>query len=365
MSGKIKSQHEWVAKIERMVPSTIALKLRRKTDFNYAETVNGKLIFPDADAYKFSNSTAHDEILCRSIPTLESKGGAALVRNLLGELTFRKTYGAFSEIAVYDWMSRVGIDYAPQVHRLASDVVNPNGTTSDGKFAAATQEVFFDIKGFGFVEHKIKLLKERLESAAPGNEATVQGNFAVSIDDIQLLLEEPGHSALIGDMARARTATRGTLVFTLRPRSKVSVSVSEVDPIRLAVQNRDYALRYGSQFQKNVPFMLFFMVHPWFSQGNLHQNFDGHVDKFGLEFARQTFYSFNADTAIREGMPTCDLVKLLSGIAFINVWPDPSCKGKGAEYRIYLNPHATHKLATIEFDFVKERLGANLTIEVP
>jgi hypothetical protein len=362
MSGKIASQHEWVGKIEGMLPSAIGLNLRRKADVKYVETVDGKPIFSDADAYKFGNSTLHDGILYRAVPALEAKAGKDFVAHLLGELTFRKTYGAFSEMAAYDWMGRTGIDYTPPVERTAAEVVNRNGSTIDGKFAGATQDIFFDIKGFGFVEHKIELLKQRLEDDAPGDEVIVEGIIAASIDDIQSLLERPGYDALKNELAQAGTARRGTLVFTRRPRPRVSMSVSEPDPVTLAVQNREYALRYGSQFQRIAPFMLFFVMHPWFSQGSLHQNFAGFTGTFCQEFARQTFDTFNSAQTLPEGMPTADLVKLLSAIAFINVWPEAASKGRGPQSRIYLNPHATHKLDAAEFAGPKARLGADLLI---
>ena len=41
------SQHEWVDKIEEMLPSTIGLNLRRKADVKYVETVGGKPIFSE------------------------------------------------------------------------------------------------------------------------------------------------------------------------------------------------------------------------------------------------------------------------------------------------------------------------------
>jgi hypothetical protein len=362
MSEQITSQHEWVGKIERILPTTVALNLRRKTDVKYVESVSGKPIWSEADAYNFANSTLHDPILYRAVPVLEVKAGKDFVAHLLGELTYRKTYGAFSEMAVYDWMDQAGIDYTPQVKRTAREVMNRNGSTIDGKIAGPTQDIFFDIKGFGFVEHKIKLLKERLEKDALGDEVIVEGIIAASIDDIQSLLEKAGYDALKDELALAKKVRRGSLVFTRRPRRRVSWSMSEPDPERIAVQNREYALRFGSQFQRTAPFMLFFVVHPWFSQGSLHQNFSGYTDRFCLELSRQTFVTFNSDLTLREGVPTADLVKLLSAIAFINVWPEIVSKGRGPQSRIYLNRHATHKLDATEFAGPKERLGTDLLI---
>ena len=76
---------------------------------------------------------------------------------MLGELTFRKTYGAFCELAAYDWLARAGVDFTPQVQMAPTDVLNSNGSTLDGKFArVGNSAVYFDVKGFGFHAHKIK-----------------------------------------------------------------------------------------------------------------------------------------------------------------------------------------------------------------
>ena len=362
MTPQICSQHQWINKIEAMIPDTVRLNLRRPQDYLYVETVNGQHVWNDPDAYNFSNSTDHDNLVRRSIVLLQQKAGDRFVKRLLGELTFQKTYGAFCEMAAYDWMAQAGINFTPQVPLGAADVVNPNGSILDGSLAVNGKTVYFDIKGFGFVDHKIAILKRKLEDRVAGDEVLIEGGVSVSIDDVQTLLERNGFEPLVLDLTSRSSATRGSLSFRRRPRPKISVGVMALDPDKLAIENREYALRFGSQFTRHAPFMLFFVIHPWFSQEPLHQNFSGYTDAFCAEFARLTFLSFSQDGTMREGLPTNDLVKLLSAVAFINVWPQASSQGAGPSARIYLNPNAIHTIAAGELAAVEIRLGAQISI---
>jgi hypothetical protein len=361
-SARICTQHQWVDKLEKLIPGIAGLNLRRSRDYPYVEIVNGDDVFNDVDAFNLSNSSEHDDLIQRAVSLLRQKTGDAFVKHLLGELTFRKTYGAFSEMAAYDWMAQAGIDLTPQVVLGPADVVNPNGSTLDGSFQANGRTVFFDTKGFGFVDHKIAILKRRLEEKADGDEVLVQGGVSVSINFIQDLLERPGFDLLLHELSSKSSAARGTLTFVKRPRPQVSIGVNDLDPTRLAVENREYALRFGGQFARRAPFMLFFIVHPWFSQGPLHQNFEQHTDIFCTELSRLTFLSFDHEYILRDGLPTHELVKLLSAIAFIDVWPQPSSRGTGPTARLYLNPNALYPVKQSDLHFLQQRLGAQISI---
>ena len=145
-----------------MIPAATQLGLRRPKDYLYAETVNGRCVVHDPDAYNFSNSSEHDNLLQNATTLLQRKVGDDLIKHILGELLFRKTYGALSEMAAYEKLDQLGIDFVPQVKLSSKEVVNPNGSTLDGQFNASDKTIFFDIKGFGFVEHKISILKRKL-----------------------------------------------------------------------------------------------------------------------------------------------------------------------------------------------------------
>jgi hypothetical protein len=245
-SAKICTRRQWIDKLEKLIPEIARLNLRRLQDYAYVEVVSGDHVFNDADAFNLSNSSEHNDLIRRAILLLCEKASDAFVKHLLGELTFRKTYGAFSEMAAYDWMAQAGIDFSPQVALAPAEVVNPNGSMLDGSFQANGRTIFFDIKGFGFVDHKIAILKRRLEEMADGDEVLVEGGLSVSIDAIQDLLERPGFDLLIKELRSKSSASRGTLIFIKRPRPTVSIGVNEVDPIRLAAENREFALRLAA-----------------------------------------------------------------------------------------------------------------------
>ena len=134
----------------------------------------------------------------------------------------------------------------------------------------------------------------------------------------------------------------------------------DLDLKKLAAENRQYALKSGDQFTRRAPFILFFVIHPWFTQGPLFHFAENH-DIFCTEFARLTFQSFDHDTTVREGMPTNQLMKLLSAIAFINVWPEPSPEINPTA-RMYLNATALHPILPSDFASLQTRLGNQISI---
>jgi hypothetical protein len=361
---KITTQHQWIDKLERLIPEVAPLNLRRQKDVAYMETVNGTKSLNDSDAYNFSNSLDHDGLVQRAVKGLLKQTNPKFVGQLLGELTFRKTYGAFSELAAYDWLERAGIAFTPQVALGASDVVNPNGSTLDGRLHLGDQSVYFDVKAFGFVDHKVSILQKKLNDKFAGEFVTVERDASISIDDVQVLLERAGFDALTLELVTSSRAQRGVMRFAKKQGGGVSVETTVLNPQTLANENPDYALRFGSQFTRQAPFMLFFVIHPWFSKGALHQNVFGYADDFTRGLAELTFTSFEQDVALREGLPTRDLARLLSAIAFINVWPQSSSAGQGPTARIHLNPNANAPLSVASFGPLARRLGSALHIEL-
>ena len=235
----------------------------------------------NADAYNLSNSPPHNQIVVDAIDILQGRMPEEAIRKLIGELTFRQTYGAFSELVAYKWLGNAKIDFTPQVPMTAFDVLNPNGSIIDGRMILANNKaVFFDIKGFGFHAHKIKILQDRLEEALTGKRVLIEGAWDVSIEFLQELLDFDGFSKLVQDLQGSAVVRRGRLEFRTQDPRPVTVSSHSADPLALANENKAYPLRFAAQYTRNGPFMLVFVIHPWFSQGELHQNFVGFVDRF-------------------------------------------------------------------------------------
>jgi hypothetical protein len=359
------SKYQWIDELAKLSSFIGSLNLKTGKDRTYASQSGSQTLFEDVDAYNLSNSGPHNQLIVDAVNALRAKTTENVIRNLLGEVIFRNTYGAFSELAAYKWLADAGVDFTPQVTMPASDVLNPNGSIIDGKIALSKNKtVFFDIKGFGFHAHKIKILNERLEKAFAGNDILIEGAWDVSVEYLQELLDYKGFTELVADLKLANIVRRGPLEFRVQGRRPVTVSAHSSNPQELAGENRDYPLRFAGQYARKAPFMLIFVIHPWFSQGELHQNFVSFVDAFARELAKLVFLSFRDDQAIVAGVAKSDAARLLSGLVFLNVWPDGTDAPKPRpSSRIYLNPAATHPLKCSDFSAVKDALGDDLAVE--
>lgn len=359
---------QWLRELERLSPwmKTYNLSASFK-ECVYVDRPSGQPPrFHDEDAYSIANDSAHNAIVVDAIAALQGRLAVSSVSSLVGELTFRKTYGAFSELVAYKWLGDAKVDFTAQVPMTKAEVLNPNGSTIDGQMMlAGAKTACFDVKGFGFVAHKIKLLQKRLEEKFSGKSVLIEGAWDVSIETLQDLHDYTGFSALLSDLQNSALVKRGPLEFRVQNQQRVTVSMHASDPLALALDNREYPLRFASQYARNLPFLLVFVIHPWFSQGELHQNFSGFVDQFTNELSRLAFQSFRADSTVVEGITRADATKLLSGLVFLNGWPvsgtdaprpHPFC-------RVFLNSFATHLLAPSDFVAFQAAFGNGIEIK--
>src|ERR1019366_4512902 len=105
----------------------------------------------------------------------------------------------------------------------------------------------------------------------------------VSIASLLNLLAYEGFTALVAELKLGGIVRRGPLEIRCQDRKRVTVSAHSANPLELANENSTYPLRFAGQYTRNAPFMLYFVIHAWFSQGELHQNFNGFVDTFTRE----------------------------------------------------------------------------------
>lgn len=362
----IDTRLQWLKELERIsnVIHGYGLSGTLK-DVTYVDRTGTKPDFLDKDAYSVANSEPHNLIVSESVDALQDKMPEPAIRALLGELTFRKTYGAFSELIAYKWFGDAGVSFSGQVPATKLEVVNPNGSTLDGEVTLADGAMsYFDVKGFGFIAHKIKLLQERLEDKLIGHNVLIEGDWNLSIDAVQDL-HETGFSTLLAELKTAGKATRAPLQFRAQKQQRVMISAHAVNPFKLAQANRDYPLRFAAQYARNKPFMLVFVIHPWFSQGDLHQNFGNFVDRFTEELARLAFLSFAQDQTQEMGMARAELMRLLSGLVFLNGWPPEGTDAPRPKpfCRIFLNGEAKHKLKVSRFAEFKKTFGDGVTVK--
>jgi hypothetical protein len=96
----IDTRIQWLKELERISPLMGAYNLSATLkDAIYVVRPTGPPpVFHDSDAFNVANSTPHNDIVAEAIKALQGKMAEPAVRGLLGELTSRKTYGAFSEL---------------------------------------------------------------------------------------------------------------------------------------------------------------------------------------------------------------------------------------------------------------------------
>jgi hypothetical protein len=158
--------HEWIAKLA--IGSELIAEMQLEADFDSDATLN-------PEALKLANCDAHSRMIARAIEELitnnssSKKEARALLRNLIQ----RETYGAFAELAAYDWLSGCDVKFATQVPLSASDVLAKNGSTLDGKLRYG--DIYFEVKAFGFNGRLAERLQARLAMEFPGEQVFVEG----------------------------------------------------------------------------------------------------------------------------------------------------------------------------------------------
>jgi hypothetical protein len=93
---------------------------------------------------------------------------------------------------------------------------------------------------------------------------------------------------------------RAPLEFRTRKKQRVTITAHAMTPLELTQENREYPLRFASQYARKEPFLLAFVIHSWFSQGQQYQNADEFVDRccyaWSRTAARRTFATRTAST---------------------------------------------------------------------
>jgi hypothetical protein len=336
----LRTRHEWINSLAAECDALAGMRLDT--------TIENACLPPEAIA--LANCNAHCDLIRRSVNKLtnppQSKGH---VRELVADLVQRKTYGAFAELAAYEWLARCNVLIEPQVRMTASDVLAANGSTLDGKITR--RDIYFDVKAFGSIGRLANRLRERLqqEITDEDEQVLVDGSWHSSFDLFNELITSAPSIAV--ELRQKRLVRRDHLHIRLEPKKPVTVSSHDCDAYRLAKENALYPYRDAQQFTRDKPFVLILPVHPWFDAGSLHGVFAGEGEKFTRSLARRAFMQFSNDvTPLRSICPRAvpanttlaDASRLLSGMFFVNVWPLEAMPSW-----LYSNPRATHPLTDL------------------
>ncbi|MGO6747286.1 hypothetical protein ACCS93_33295 [Rhizobium ruizarguesonis] len=316
---------------------------------NLTSTVSDSDLEPNVS--KFANDPDAVEKIARAIDALTTAAGLKLseatdqVKRVVQERNF---YGAFCELATYEWLARNGVAFSAQVDLGAADVLNPSGCAIDGQFTEVG--AYFDIKGFGMQAYLMELYRKALRKGVPGSYITIDGPMDAGAKDIEI--NAFGKlSQVSSELAAKAVAKVSALGWTIRARPPRGVILSEHtdDPYAFAENNRYYTLKTSRQFTRNAPFV---MIFPYAARFNslLAANVFGATDVAIRSLARRSFIQLHSDTAplsvhdsqTAPGLTVADASKLLSGILFINLDNDQSW--------LFLNPRAIHKLSQRHVD---------------
>lgn len=339
--------HEWISKLS--AESAVISEMQLATVIKNADL--------NTDASKLANCDAHCRLITRVIDELVTNSFSSkentreLLCNLIrGDTSGQKTYGAFSELAAYDWLTRCYVRIATQVAMAPSDVLSINGSTLDGKIEY--NGTYFDVKAFGSNGRLVQRLKERLEEEIRDEQVLVEESWDLSFETFSELLRSA--SDIATELRQKRMVREGRLCIRLQAKQPVTVSIRGPEPYRLAKENALYPFRDAKQFTRNNPFILILVVHPWFNALSIHNDFAGVDTAFTRSLARRAFMQFSTDStplnSICKNVPSdvtlADASRLLSAIFFVNVWPleaDPNITYSMPSW-LYLNPRATHRL---------------------
>lgn len=180
----------------------------------------------------------------------------------------------------------------------------------------------------------------------------------MSVDDVQDAFKRlPTLVAALQSTGRYQNAAGWSLVAS-QPEAD-QLAVTESDPYALAAAHKYLAFKSSSQFTRNARFLLVYVIHPWFNL-QAHVDFAGSTSIFLRSLARRTFLEFSQSSVAaatfdrkvgNTSLTLGNVSALLSGMLFVDVWPDSKRSW------LFLNPRATHRITRnhIErmFDFRK------------
>jgi hypothetical protein len=338
----IETTHQWLARLEMESAHLASLDCRRSDPDRRLEY----------DGFNLANCDAHCRLIIRGIESVLNSVNrpTAIAKNLLRTLLYRGTYGAFAEIAAYEWLARCHMSYIPQISLTPTEVLAKNGSVIDGKMFPA---IFFDVKAFGFIGRLIDILKSKLEMEFPNHQVLISDSWDTPLITLSKLIESVSKVAV--ELRESKYIRKGSLSIRIQEKQKITVTSRSIEPYKMAKENALFPYLDAKQFTRNAPFALILVTHPWFNSGIISNDFAGVDTQFTRALARRAFMQFSSDTkplsTICKGIdPTTTIAQaseLLSAIFFLNVWPpdaDPAAPTRLPSW-VYLNPRAKHRLS--------------------
>ncbi len=237
-----------------------------------------------------------------------------------------------------------------QVKLTSSEVLSKNESILDGHIEF--YDSYFDTKAFGFHGHLAQRLKERIAEEIKDENILIEESWDLSYEEFEKLIKSAKDIA--ARLRYERMVQFGHLRIRLESKRAVSVSSRIIEPYLLARENALYPFKFAKQFTRDKPFILVFIIHPWFNGNAIGRDFAGTDTQFTRSLARRAFMQFSADTTpaisicqtVHSDITLAEASRHLSAIFFVNVWPvdaDPNISHPMPSW-LYLNPRATHRI---------------------
>lgn len=239
----VRTRFEWIDILALHSPVIARLQLKNQL-VDEVYSVSGQPA-TNSDAFNFSNSNEHSRSISQVLEYLAKNNvSEILISKFVTDLTTRNTWGTFCELSAYDFLQSGGQNFAIQIPVTGTEILNPSGSDLDGLLHLGEEKVFFDAKAFGFTEHLVRLLVDRLMTDLSPLFVKAQGSLDVSVNMLNELLSI-NYGALKFELAKSHRATRASIIFTTHQPSNVQVSSHTVDGTILANENKGYVFRFA------------------------------------------------------------------------------------------------------------------------
>lgn len=302
----------------------------------------------------------------------DADNNRAVIVTLLKKAGLKRNWaGAFAELSAYDYLNlKMGDGWRP-VSLDKSPATTTLGRYWGGGRRADLDCYFEDFDVYMDVKVLADNVKELLDSIYDDlKRKLVRSDFHVTEDrplDLDAEVVKAHRKELLGELVNLFGASErpGTfrsqvipqILFRFNWESGWHGSIKFYNPYLHAQANHRLAFRHSKKYVERKPFLLMFVVFPWFN--GVISNFGGDNKKFYRSFSRRVFCEYirrrtlfkTFEPKFNSNLTVRTVSKKLSGIIFLE---DHSITSRGesdATYSAYayLNPNADNSVVRSEF----------------
>jgi hypothetical protein len=340
MTLLIRTRHAWIAHLSAQSNIIASFQLHQSEG-------DGEI----GSAVNIANCRVHGDLIAKAIQELVT--GKYLVdsdaRNILRRLMHRETYAALSELLCYYWLIRhVGKIEIP-FKAFANETLCANDVILDGRIIYGNTS--FDVKAFGLNGLLAMRLKEKLEENIPGKEVYVEESWDIPQEEFGKLISDAPNIA--NELRQMGVLRIGPIQLRIDEPKSITISGRLVEPYQLARDNVLCPFKDAHQFTTNRPFLLIFIIHPWFNYFGIGNDFNGVDTCCTRSLARRAFMELDKSKRLlaeicpkaNSRVSLSDASLNLSGILFLNMRLEHTASSIGfLPSWLYVNPRANQPL---------------------